>query len=143
MWGADAADGHAARLPEAAGIGKGERKMDEHPIERFDPLLRNMLAWELVDEGPDGTWVLRPEVARRLTRLDQLSRRDDASEIVYFGHACAGCHASGMTRLRAGRYLCDDCRRAAELAAVATPLPAPEERKARRGHFHRARSIAS
>lgn len=117
--------------------------MDEHPIERFDPLLRNMLAWQLVEETPEGTWALRPEVARRLNHLVKVSRRNDASEVVYFGHVCAACHMSGMTRLRDGQYLCDACRRAADLAAVATPLPAPEERKAKRISFHRARSIAS
>ncbi len=141
--GTDAADGHAARLPEAGRHRERGTAMEEHPIERFDPLLRNMLAWHLVEESPEGVWALRPEVARRLNHLVQVSRRDDSSEIVYFGHACAGCHTSGMTRLREGRYLCDACRRAAELAAVATPLPAPEERKARRTHFHRDRSIAS
>lgn len=133
----------AARLLGAVGFGKGERSMDEHPIERFDPLLRNMLAWHLVEETAEGTWALRPDVARRLNHLVELSRRNDASEVVYFGHTCAACHTSVMTRLRDGRYLCDPCRRAADLAAVATPLPAPEERKARRGPFHRARDIAS
>lgn len=117
--------------------------MDEHPIERFDPLLRNMLAWQLVEENHEGTWSLRPEVARRLKHLVDVSRRTDASEIVYFGHACASCHSSGMTRLRDGMYYCDACRRAADLAAVATRLPAPEERKARRRSLHRDRSIAS
>ena len=115
--------------------------MDEHPIERFDPLLRNMLAWHLVEETGEGGWALRPEVAARLTLLAEYTKGDDASEIVYFGHVCAGCRSNGLTRLRDGRYLCDDCRKGADLAAVATLLPEPEAPKARR--FSRSRQIAS
>ncbi len=117
--------------------------MDEHPIERFDPLLRNMLAWELVEQTAEGTWELRPDVVRRLHHLVQMSRRSEDAEVVYFGHACVSCHASGMTRFRGGRYLCDACRHAADLAAVATPLPPPQEPPGRRLPFHRVRSIAS
>jgi hypothetical protein len=117
--------------------------MDEHPIERFDPLLRNMLAWRLVEQTPDGVWALSPEVARRLSHLVTVTRRGDSSEVVYFGHACAMCHSSGMTRLREGRYLCDPCHRAANVAAVATLLPPPENHKPRRLSRQRARSIAS
>jgi hypothetical protein len=101
--------------------------MEKHPLERFDPLLRNMLAWGLVEEGPDGQWVLRSEVGQRLARLAQLTHRAETSAIVYFGHPCASCQASGATRLCEGRYLCDECRQ-----APATPSPVPEERGQRR-----------
>jgi len=114
--------------------------MNEHPIERFDPLLRNMLAWNLVEET-EGGWVLRPEVADRLNGLARYTRRDQPSEVVYFGHICAGCKSNGLTRLRDGSYLCDECRKAADLASVATLLPEPEARRARR--FSRSRRIAS
>ena len=114
--------------------------MNGHPIEQFDPLLRNMLAWNLVDESGGG-WTLRPEVAERLSTLAKYTRRSEPSEVVYFGHTCVGCRSNGLTRLRDGQYLCDDCRRAADLAAVATLLPAPEAGKPRR--FSRSRKIAS
>ncbi|MDA8309909.1 MAG: hypothetical protein M0Z46_04750 [Actinomycetota bacterium] len=113
----------------------------DHPIERFDPLLRNMLAWDLVVETDDGSWVLRPEVVERLRGLVSYTRRGEPSEVVYFGHNCAGCRSSGLTRLRDGVYLCDECRRAAEVAAVATLVPVPEGDKRRR--FARSRKIAS
>lgn len=113
--------------------------MDEHPIDRFDPLLRDMLAWRLVEETPDGEWALRPHVAQRVAHLAGLSSREGPTEVVYVGRTCAECRSSGLTRLRDGRYLCDPCRRAADLAAVATPLPREQERKGRRSVFHRAR----
>jgi ribosomal protein L37AE/L43A len=130
-----AAQGKARRGQE------GSEKMDQHPIERFDPLLRNMLAWNLVEETEAGGWALRPEVADRLGGLAKYAKGSQPSEIVYFGHVCAGCKSNGLTRLREGQYLCDDCRKAADLAAVATLLPEPEARKARR--FTRSRKIAS
>lgn len=116
--------------------------MDEHPVERFDPIFRNLLSWGLVEPKPDGGWELHPDVVARLTHLSHMSRATDATEVVYFGHACAVCRASGLTRLRDGQYICDPCRRAAALAAVATPLPAPEEHKTKRLRF-RSQRVAS
>jgi len=116
--------------------------MDRHPIERFDPLLRNLLAWGLVEEAEDGSWSMRQDASARLTQLGQLTRRDAPSEVVYFGHACAICRSNGLTRRIGERYLCDGCRRTAEVAAVATPLPKPSERKARRSVLHRAREAS-
>lgn len=117
--------------------------MNEHPVERFDPLLRNLLAWRLVEESPTEGWALRPDVVQRLQSLAHFSRRENPSDVVYFGHTCGGCHSRGLTRLRDGHYLCDPCQRAADLAAVATPLPAPDEAKPRRTVRERVRKIAS
>jgi hypothetical protein len=115
--------------------------MDDHPIERFDPLLRNLLGWGLVEEGGDGKWVLKTEASERLGSLARLARRPETSAVVYFGHFCAQCHASKPTRLLEGRFLCDACRR----AAVEDPAPAePAEREQRRmGVRHRSRRLAS
>ncbi|HLW44596.1 MAG TPA: hypothetical protein VKR78_00150 [Acidimicrobiales bacterium] len=115
--------------------------MKEHPIERFDPLLRNMLAWNLVEETATGEWSLRHDVAERLSGLARYTKHSQPSEVVYFGHVCTGCKSNGLTRFRDGQYICDECRRAADLAAVATLVPAPQEHKARR--FSRSRKIAS
>lgn len=117
--------------------------MEEHPIERFDPLLRNLLSWGLVERTAEGGWRLRPETHARLDRLAHVTDRAEASEIVYFGHSCASCRSSGMTRLRDGVYLCDSCRRAADLAAVATPLPAPAQGTHRRTGLDKKRRVAS
>jgi ribosomal protein L37AE/L43A len=115
--------------------------MDEHLIEQFDPLLRNLLAWDLVQEADDGRWALRPDVAERLGALARYTKRSEPSEVVYFGHPCAVCKSNGLTRLRDGKYLCDACRRAADVSSVATLLPAPEQQKPR--WFSRSRKIAS
>lgn len=115
--------------------------MDEHPIEQFDPIFRNLLSWRLVEPTPGGGWVLHPDAADRLTHLSQAARSAESAEIVYFGHPCAVCRASGLTRLRDGQYICDACRRGIDLAAVATPLPAPEEDKPKR--WFRSQRVAS
>lgn len=116
--------------------------MDEHPVERFDPIFRNLLAWRLVEPLPDGGWQLHPDVVARLSHLSHMTKPSETTEVVYFGHACVTCRASGLTRLREGQYICDACQRAAVLAAVATPLPAPEERKPKRLRF-RSQRVAS
>lgn len=110
--------------------------MDVNPIERFDRLLRDLLAWNLVEQDDAGAWGLPSVVVQRLTYLSDLTRRDVPSEVVYFGHVCSGCGSNGLTRLREERYLCDGCRRAAELAAVATPLPQPDGEPSRRWPVH-------
>lgn len=115
--------------------------MEEHPIERFDPLLRNMLAWRLVHEEPDGTWSLPPDVCERLTSLAELTRRPESSAVVYFGHVCAECRTSGATRRYEGRFVCDACRQALgrpEAEAVATTTG-----RRRLVSRHRARGLAS
>lgn len=85
----------------------------DHPVEKLDPLLRNLLALGLVEETPEGTWVLRDEVARRLGTLAELSARPSRSSVpvVYFDHRCSTCHRFGATRRFGERYLCDGCGR--------------------------------
>lgn len=140
-WSERASDRGADARTMAGAATKGEpEKMDEHAIEQFDPLLRNMLTWGLVQETGDGRWDLRPDVAERLTALAGYTKRSEPYEVVYFGHPCAGCKSSGLTRLRDGMYLCDECRRAADLSSVATLLPEPELHKPRR---FRSRKMAS
>ncbi|MDA8318048.1 MAG: hypothetical protein M0010_23205 [Actinomycetota bacterium] len=140
-WSEQASDRGADARTMAGATTKGEsEKMDEHPIEQFDPLLRNMLTWDLVQETGDGRWDLRPDVAERLATLARYTNRSEPSEVVYFGHVCAGCKSNGLTRLRDGMYLCDECRRAADLSSVATLLPEPERQRPRR---FRSRKMAS
>jgi len=97
-------------------------------IERFDALLRNLLAWQLVsndDPGADGGWQLVPDAQRRLDELSRSAALPDADRLVYLDHRCADCHQRLPTRSRQGTFLCEACstRRTAQ-ATTATAEPA-------------------
>ena len=107
----------------------------KYPVERFDPLLRDLLAYGLIEAEDEDRWVLVPEVQRRLSALLAMQRPSTAA-VLHIGYPCARCHASGITRLHEGRHLCDACieqvfaeerqPRAAPLAEDGgTPPPAP------------------
>lgn len=79
-------------------------------LERFDPLLRDLITWRLVEKesGSEGAaWRLTDPVRRR---LEQLSPRPIAAEkLLYFDHRCVRCGRRRVTRLRGGHYVCDAC----------------------------------
>jgi ribosomal protein L37AE/L43A len=108
-------------------------------IERFDALLRNLLAWQLVsndDPGGDGGWHLVPDAQRRLDELNRSSALPDAERLVYLDHRCADCHQRMPTRSRQGIFLCDACltRRTVQgTAAVADPAAVAGAKRSRRG----------
>lgn len=79
----------------------------KHLVERFDPLLRDLLAFELVEAEEEGHWTLAPEVQQRLSAL--VAVRRPAAAVLHIGFPCARCHASAVTRLHEGRLLCDAC----------------------------------
>jgi hypothetical protein len=98
------------------------------PVEAFNPLLRSLLSWELVNrvEDPDGSrrWVLTPEAQERLDALAPRPRRSSAS-LAYLDHWCARCRQQRLTHLIEGRFLCEECERA-ESGDVARPAPQPK-----------------
>lgn len=82
--------------------------------ERFDPILRELLAERLAVRGVgDGenqsSWVLSEAVQQRLEELEK-SAADPAKVELYFGHRCATCQESVATRLVDGRYVCSACQ---------------------------------
>jgi hypothetical protein len=86
---------------------------DNHRIERFDPILRNLLAWQLVARpGTDaeGGWQLVPSAQQRLSELVRSSTPPDKRTVVYLDHLCADCHQRRPTRAVGGAFLCDPCR---------------------------------
>lgn len=114
---------------------------EPYAIERFDPLLRDLLTWGLVTRDPTepgSPWRLAETAQRRLDALPTPAERVVPPEnLIYFDHACHQCHRHGPTRLNGGTYLCDECRlqRATQPAAAV-----PEETQAsRRGHRRRDR----
>jgi len=112
-------------------------------IERFDALLRNLLAWQLVsndDPGGDGGWQLVPDAQRRLDELNRSSALPDAERLVYLDHRCADCHQRLPTRSRQGLFLCDACstRRTVQgttavADAVAVAVAVAGAKRSRRG----------
>jgi ribosomal protein L37AE/L43A len=120
---------------------------DRHSIERFDPLLRDLIAWGLVTEGSGTakpTWRLTAAAQRRLTELAKPARPLHPDQLVYLDHHCSECRARGRTRLRHGLYLCDTCldHHAPEGAAAGggtgaeAPTPTPVVAKS---HWRRSR----
>ena len=91
-------------------------------IDRFDPLLRDLLWWGLVrreessesaggPEAPDGgRWVLSEEAARRVTELATRVARPQTGQVLYLDRTCAECHQRVPTRLIEDLFLCDTCR---------------------------------
>jgi len=95
-----------------------------YPIERFDPLLRNLVTWDLVTRGTrPRSWRLTEVAQRRLDELAGSSSPVRTEQMVYFNHRCAHCHLPVRTRVYDGLYLCDSCieRRALPLDAE-TPV---------------------
>jgi hypothetical protein len=84
-----------------------------HPLERFDPLLRALLSWDLVsltnDDGA-ATWQLTPDAQQRLAELAR-PRSQPPENVVHLGGRCEECRSRRSLRLSGGRLLCDDCRR--------------------------------
>ena len=80
----------------------------DYPIERFDPLLRDLITWDLVVKT-SGQWLLSDSAEQRLDELVEWSGPVDSEQMVYFDHQCADCHGHIRTRLYGGLYLCDGC----------------------------------
>lgn len=86
--------------------------MEQHrfPIKTFDPLLRDLVAWGLVEraEKPTPSWCLTEAAEQRLTELVRTTGPVDAERLIHF-QRCVLCRKYGATRLRQGNYLCDSC----------------------------------
>lgn len=98
------------------------------PVEAFNPLLRSLLSWDLVErvQSPDGghQWVLIEEAQQRLDDLAPRPRRETTS-LAYLDHWCARCRQQRLTHLIEGRFLCEECQRA-EVGEITTPAPQPK-----------------
>jgi hypothetical protein len=100
----------------------------EATLARFDPVLRALVAFGLVEHDPEhaehdgedgrpdghengngqGAWRLIPAVQRRLESL--VAPAPPAEKLIYFGHRCAACGEHAPTRMHSGVLLCDACR---------------------------------
>ncbi|MDA8071417.1 MAG: hypothetical protein M0Z82_07360 [Actinomycetota bacterium] len=78
---------------------------------QFDPLLRELMAFSLVqkEERADGvSWVLTPTAQRRLSELDHPI--PEASSMFVVGHRCDGCREHTVTRRVGDQLLCARCQ---------------------------------
>jgi hypothetical protein len=122
------------RLPEAV-------QRQPVPVDAFNPLLRSLLSWELVERREDAEgghhWALIDEAQERLESLTPRPRRSTAA-LAYLDHWCARCRQQRLTHLIEGRYLCEDCERAeSSTGDVSTPRPEPKRARHAASPFHR------
>jgi hypothetical protein len=123
----------------------------QHPIETFDPLLRDLVGWGLVERSEEGTgtgWQLVPAAQQR---LDDLLAPSGATGTgtgadVYLNRLCADCHQRGLTRLRGECYLCDRCwtvREDGPVEEVTEPSPVTQAHFWRRPRHRQSTPLAS
>lgn len=120
------------RLPEAVA-------RQPVPVDAFNPLLRSLLSWELVERREDGEgghyWALIDEAQERLEKLTPPPRRATAA-LAYLDHWCARCRQQKLTHLIDGRFLCEECERAeSETGDVTTPRPQPKRLRHIQAHL--------
>lgn len=105
-------------LPRAVGS-------QDFPVEAFNPLLRSLLGWGLVErvELDDAThrWELTKSAQQRLDELTP-KRRRAAETLAYLDHWCSSCAQQRLTHLVDGRYLCQACEQGE--ASGSQPQPA-------------------
>ena len=102
-----------------------------YAIDRFDPLLRDLLNWGLAvtDDKSQGQsrWLLTDRAQKRLSELVRAQPRPATDRVVYLDHRCADCRQRLPTRLSEDVYLCDGCRtHRAELAPAEAALADPD-----------------
>jgi hypothetical protein len=105
-------------VADDAGIPAAVAPPDSATIARFDPMLRSLITFGLVERDVDASdgegwhWRLVPSVQHRLESL--FAPSPTAEKLIYFGHRCGSCGEHGPTRFSSGVYLCEDCRGSAE-----------------------------
>jgi hypothetical protein len=113
-----------------------------YPITHFDPLLRDLVRWNLVVKTGTtrrASWRLVDDAGQRLNQLMEASVPVAADQILYFDRLCADCHFRVQTRVRDGLHLCDSCfahratRKAGDEAPHAADKPKPHGRRNPRG----------
>ncbi len=90
----------------------------DYPIEAFNPILRSLIGWGLVErlEMEDGGhhWELTAAAQKRLDDLTP-ARRRASTTLAYLDHWCSSCRRQRLTHLVDGRYLCLACESGKDL----------------------------
>jgi ribosomal protein L37AE/L43A len=98
---------------------------EQAPVNKFDPLLRDLLYWGLlaqVDDVNGHHWQLAERAELRLDEITAESNAFAIERMVYLDHRCDICGFRRLTRVRDSRYVCDECG-----ARVGQPTPAERE----------------
>jgi hypothetical protein len=102
---------------------------DDRPlVHQLDPLLRELMAFGLVErtDSADGTrWVLSAQAQRRLSELDRPVPA--GGSMFYVGHRCDRCRDHTVTRLVGSEHLCARCQ---ALADTTPPAGVPRQQPA-------------
>ena len=110
----------------------GPALKQEPPSDAFNPLLRSLLTWGLVerseDDGGRPRWQLTAAAQERLEALNPRARKA-ATSLAYLDHWCSRCRQQRLTHLRDGRYLCQECEQM-EAAGGAQPPETAHRRSA-------------
>ncbi len=72
------------------------------------PLVRSLLAWDLVRQTAPGRWELAPSVQRRLEEASQ-ARPTEKAVVPAIGLHCEGCGVMDLTWRTNGLRLCQAC----------------------------------
>ncbi len=122
----------------------------DYPIDRFDPLLRDLAGWGLVERRATktrATWQLAPAAQRRLEELLPASQMVSPQAVVYLDRLCAECHQRELTRLHGDLYVCDRCWATRQTRRNTVVAAAPDEARPthrwRRGRPRQATTLAS
>jgi hypothetical protein len=87
-------------------------------LDRMGPILRDLVAFDLVERTETGAFVLRPEVQRWLAEASVRSGAPGTAE-VFVGRQCQRCGAIAVTRIVDGVRICAPC----QATPVAEVLP--------------------
>lgn len=89
-----------------------------YPIEAFNPILRSLISWGLVErvemENGSHHWELTTAAQKRLDDLTPARKRASAT-LAYLDHWCSSCRRQRLTHLVDGRYLCPACEPSKDL----------------------------
>lgn len=130
--------------PPADGIGGGvgsrrvsRREVDEDSwqLDRLGPLLRDMVAFGIVQRNDAGVFELRTDVQRWLAEASSRLAHPTTAE-VFVGRPCQRCGTFGVTRMVDGARLCVACQ--ATPAEEPAGEPAPGHHHARRWRARKA-----
>lgn len=108
-------------------------------LDRLVPLLHEMVAWDLVQQAGDGSFVLRQDVQERLAALT--ADRPVRSAEVFVGRKCEVCGLVRLTRMVDGLRTCSPCSKTTPLDEVDGAADTGRA-KVHRGFFHRHRTAS-